>query len=127
MSLCDLATDFVLSAIKYSNFSLAKKLCEIYFFQDRIKFTYLYGIINLALDNKIIIKNIILKSNFLEFLTVELRNHSQFFSELLQLDSSIWEFKFDKCTQLLKREIINSSSKLRKILAGNNKKSLFFI
>ena len=117
MSSCDLNCDYVLSAIKYSKFDSAKKLCDILSIRNNKKFTYFYGIVNLALDNEILSKNIVLNGTFLEIFTEHFKNRQPFELEKY-FETSNWEADFAFCARKLKNEIINPNSEIRKIIEG---------
>ena len=116
-SSCDANFDYVLSAIKYSKFDSAKKLCDILSFKNKKKLSYLYGIVNLARNNEILAKNIVLNGTFLETLAEESRSRPLIGPELC-FDPSSWATDFALCAQKLKNEIIIPNSNIRKIIEG---------
>lgn len=121
-SSCDSNCDLVLSAIKYSKFESAKKLCDILSFKNKHYFSYFYSIVNIALCNDNAAKNIVLESTFLESFAEELKGSE---SELL-FDSSSWELDFALCAQNLRKEIINPNSDIRKSIESNYIRKNYF-
>ena len=127
MSSCGSSTyDYVLSAIKYSKFEAAKKLCDILFFKDKRKFTYFYGIVNLSLNNEILVKAILLNGTFLDILNEEFKSQPQIETELC-FDPSALETNLDFCCEKLRNEIINPKSNIRKVFEGNCKNAYFHV
>lgn len=125
MSSCDSNCDLILSAIKYSKFDSAKKLCDILSFKNKHAFSYFYGIVNLALSHETVAKNIILKSTFLETFTEELKSQLVSGSELC-FEPSSWELDFNLCAQNLRKEIINPNSVIRQLIESNYKIQIYF-
>ena len=56
--------DFVMSAINLSKYDNAKKLCEILLITDKSNFSLLYGLINIALKNYNIARNVCSTNSF---------------------------------------------------------------
>lgn len=114
---CD-SCDYVLSAIKYSKFDIAKKLCQVLFFKDKGKFIYFYGIVNLALNNEALVKTMLLNGDFIDIFNEELKGQPHFPQQLC-LDPSEWETSFSNCFKQLRNEIIKPKSNIRTIIEGN--------
>lgn len=114
-SSCDHAYDLVLSAIHFSQFNTAKKLCEIFFFKNKNNFSFLYALTNSALKNDTIVKNIISTITFSE----GLKRHDELakisFYNLPAYDSKLDQ---DGLIQLLHNDITNENSQIRKFMSS---------
>lgn len=112
MDSCDLASDFILSAISASKFENAKKLCEIFNIKDKNIFAYLYGISNIALKNYHLVK-VVCSSNAFK---LGLNN-------ALAQGNNCWK-EGSQCPERVIKDLgdaINDDSHaLRKIISGSN-------
>lgn len=122
---CDFASDFIISAILSAKFDSAKKLCEIFFFENKQHFSFLYALANLALQNNDgLTKNILSSVSFSEgfrqqtHLANDLGFHLPFHNFDLTLDQ-------EKFVHKLKTELFENNSQLRKFLTRNYNQKLF--
>lgn len=123
MATCDFASDFIVSAVLSSKFDSAKKLCEMFFFENKSLFSFLYGLANLTLKNNCVMKNIIASIAFLE----GFRQQEHIAHDLgLHIPSNDLNLILDQDAfiQRLKIEILDDDSQLRKFLFGNYYKKL---
>lgn len=105
--------DFVLSAIKLSRYDTAKKLCEILLITDKNKFSFLYGVVNIALKNYHIARTTCSSDSFKFGLASVLENQNWDGLPVETLDS---EEIIKKIQYEIKKE---DSILLQKIFSGN--------
>lgn len=112
MDSCDFAYDCILSAISLSKFDAAKRLCEILLIKDRNKFAFLYGFLNIALNNFQLTKTICSSNAFLMGLNSAFGQAQKLLNHIDEAQDS------EKVIQIIRDEFINSSSQLKKIIIG---------
>lgn len=119
MSSCDLAADCILSAIQLSKYDKAKRLCEIFYFENKSKFAFIYGITNFLLDNEPISKLVVSSDMFAEGFTKELGLMSEdcWAKALLKMDVSS-QNSYEGFVNSFKAEICNRKSDINRKLFG---------
>ena len=111
------ALDFVLSALISSKFESAKKLCEIFFFENKQEFSFLYALVNSALRNNAVTANIVASSSFSEGLLQQFKLAQEYGFESFPFAKRDQEAFIEGLTD----QIINENSQLRKFLASKYK------